>query len=139
MQSQWQKFLELTWPSRYDPVARRAYRIALLEVFLAVGIALAAGPEIFTAMEMTAFMELLGGVLFLTAMGAGARLVGSSFWSAFCRLLLPPPIAAIMRPSTSIPVRTVAYVYLAAVAVWNLALLLNCRQMPSLDCAVSRA
>ena len=45
MRKQWQAFLELIWSSRYDPIASRERRIALLQAVLAVAIALAAGPE----------------------------------------------------------------------------------------------
>jgi hypothetical protein len=139
MRTQWQDLLELIWPSRYDPIASRQYRLALLEVFLAVVIAVAAGPEIFAAMEMTALMELLGGVLFLTSIGAGARLVALNIGHAIYRRAFPVPLAAIVRPNASIPLRAVASVYVAAIALWGLILALNCRSMGSLNCAVSRA
>jgi hypothetical protein len=135
MRNQWQGFLELIWSSRYDPVARHKYYVALLEVFLAVVIAVAAGPEIFAAMEMTALMELLGGVLFLTAMGAGARLVALSIWNAIYRLAFPVPLAAVVRPNASIPLKVVASMYIAAISIWNLILALDCRNIPSLNCA----
>ena len=138
MRNQWQDLLELIWSSRYDPIASRKYRIALLEVFLAVVIAVAAGPEIFAALEMTALMELLGGVLFLTAMGTGARLVAFNIWNAIYRLAFPVPLAAIVRPNASIPRRAFAYVYVAAIALWSLVLALDCRYMGSLNCAEGR-
>ena len=125
MRNHWQDLLELIWSSRYDPIASRMHRIALLEVFLAVVIAVAAGPEIFAAMEMTALMELLGGVLFLTAMSAGAMLVALSVWNAIYRIAFPVPLAAIVRPNASIPVKALASMYVAAIALWSLALALN--------------
>jgi hypothetical protein len=131
--------LELIWSSRYDPIASRKHRIALLEVFLAVAIAVAAGPEVFAAMEMTALMELLGGVLFLTAMGAGARLVALNIWSAIYRSAFPVPLAAIVRPNASIPLKALASIYVAAIALWSLVLALNCRYVDSLNCADCRA
>jgi hypothetical protein len=139
MRNQWQELLELIWPSRYDPIASRQYRLALLEVFLAVVIAVAAGPEIFAAMEMTALMELLGGVLFLTAMGAGARLVALNLWNAIYRRVFPVPLAAIVRPNAPMPLKAVACVYVTAIALWGLVLALNCRSMGSLNCEGSRA
>ena len=138
MRNQWQDFLELIWSSRYDPIASHQYRLALLEVFLAVVIALAAGPEVFAAMEMTALMELLGGVLFLTAMGAGARLVALSIWNAIYRVTFPVPLAAIVRPDASIPLRALASLYVAAIALWSLVLALDCRHIGSLNCAECR-
>ena len=133
MRNQWQDFLELIWSSRYDTTTSRTHRIALLEVFLAVAIAVAAGPEIFAAMEMTALMELLGGVLFLTAMGAGARLVVLNIWNAVYRLTFPVPLAAIARPSAAMPLKALASVYVAAIALWSLVLALDCRYMGSLN------
>jgi NAD/NADP transhydrogenase beta subunit len=133
MRNQWQDFLELIWSSRYDPIASRKYRIALLEILLAVVIAVAAGPAIFAAMEMTALMELLGGVLFLTAMGAGARLVALNIWNGIYRLTFPVPLAAIVRPSASMPLKALASTYVAAIALWGLVLALDCRYMGSLN------
>ena len=133
MRNQWQDFLELIWSSRYDPIASRKRRIALLEVFLAVVIALAAGPEIFAAMEMTALMELLGGVLFLTAMRAGARLFTLNIWNATYRFAFPVPLAAIVRPNASMPLKALASTYVAAIALWSLVLALDCRYMGSLN------
>ena len=77
MKHPWQDFLELVWPSRYDPIASRERRIALLQTAIAIAIPLAAGPEIFLAMEMTALLEVLGAILFLAAFAAGAKLLAS--------------------------------------------------------------
>ena len=138
MRNQWQEFIELIWPSRYDPIASHKHRIALLEVFLAVVIALAAGPEIFAAMEMTALMELLGGVLFLTAMGAGARLVAFNVWKAIYRRAFPVPLAAIVQPNAAIWLKAFASMYVAAIALWSLVLVLNGRYIGSLNYAECR-
>ena len=133
MRNQWQDFLELLWPSRYDPIASHQHRIALLEVLLAVAIAVAAGPEIFAAMEMTALMELLGGLFFLMAMGAGARLVALNIWNAIYRLAFPVPLAAIVRPNASIPLKALGSMYVAGIALWSLALALSGRYIGSLN------
>lgn len=124
MQHQWQALLELLWPSRYDPAASRERRIALLQVGIAVAIALAAGPEIIAAMEMTALMELLGATLFLTSFAAGAKLVALSIWSALCRIALPAPQLAVVRSDASTPVKALALIYVTAHAAWCLALVL---------------
>jgi hypothetical protein len=129
MRNQWQDFLELIWSSRYDPNASHKHRIALLEVFLAVVIAVAAGPEVFAAMEMTALMELLGGVLFLRAMGAGAKLVALNTWNAIYRLAFPVSLAAVVRPNASIPHKALASMYVAAIGLWSLVLALNGRYL----------
>jgi hypothetical protein len=127
MLHQWQAFLELIWPSRYDPIASHERRIALLQAGIAIAIALAAGPEIFAAMEMTALLELLGAILFLTAMAAGAKLVALSIWSAICNIAFPVPPAAVVRPGASIPAKALALISVTAHATWCLAMALNCR------------
>ena len=139
MKNLWQDFLELIWSSRYDPIASRKYRLALLEVILAVVIAVAAGPEIVAAIEMTALMELLGGVLVLAAMGAGARLVALSIWNVIYGLMFPVPLAVIVRPNASIPRKALASVYVAGIALWSLVLALECRYVASLNPAGWRA
>ena len=127
MQRPWQSLLELLWPSRYDPIASHERRIALLQAGIAMAIALAAGPEIFVAMEMTAVLELLGAILFLTAMAAGAKLVALSVWSAMCNITFPVPSAAVVRPGASIPVNALALISVAAHATWCLVMAFNCR------------
>jgi len=139
MRNQWQDLLELIWSSRCDPIASRTRRVALLEVLLVVVIAIAAGPEIFVALEMAAFMELLGGVLFLTAMGAGAKLVALSIWNAIYTLLFPVPLAAIVRPDASLPRKALALMQVAAIALWSLVLALDCRYIGTLNCEECRA
>jgi len=133
MRNQWQAFLELIWSSRYDPIARHERRIALLQAGIAIAIALAAGPEIFVAMEMTAVLELLGAMLFLTAMTAGAKLVALSIWSAICNILLQAPQVAVVRSDASMPVRALAAIYVAAHATWCLAMALECRCVGAVD------
>jgi hypothetical protein len=127
MRQQWQAFLELIWSSRYDPIASRERRIAVLQAVLAIAIALAAGPEVFVAMEMTAFMELLGAVLFLTAMSAGARLVALSIWSTMRSIAFPIPLPIAVRANTSILAKALASIYVAGHATWCVAMALNCR------------
>ena len=127
MRHQWQALLELIWPSRYDPIASHERRIALLQASIAIAIALAAGPEIVAAMEMTALLELLGAILFLTAMAAGARLLALNIWSAICNILFPAPPARFLRSDASIPAKALALIYVTANATWSLAMALNCR------------
>ena len=131
MKHQWQDFLELVWPSRYDPIASRERRIALLQAAIAIAIPLAAGPEILLAMEMTALLEVLGAILFLTAFAAGAKLLALSIWQATCRLLLPAPQIALLRSDASPPAKALALIYVTAHAAWCLALVLNGRARPS--------
>jgi hypothetical protein len=127
MRHQWQALLELVWPSRYDPIASHERRMAFLQAGIAMAIALAAGPEIFAAMEMTALLELLGAILFLTAMAAGAKLVALSIRSAICNIAFPVPPAAVVRSDASISAKALALIYLTTHATWCLAMALNCR------------
>jgi hypothetical protein len=128
MKQQWQDFRELIWSSRSDPIRGHERRIAVLRAGLAIAIALAAGPEIFAAMEMTAFMELLGAVLFMTAMSAGARFVALSIWSSIRSIAFPIPLPFAMRVNTSMLAKAAASIYVACHATWCLALALNCRR-----------
>jgi len=136
MRYHWQALLELIWPSRYNPIASHERRMALLQAIIAVAIALAAGPEIFAAMEMTALLEVLGAVLFLAAMSAGAKLVALRVWRAFHSSIFPLPPAAVMRSCASMPAKTVALIGLTAHALWCLALTLNCRYVGSSDTSI---
>ena len=129
MRQQWQAFLELIWSSRYDPIASHERRIAVLQSVLAIAIALAAGPEVFAAMEMTAVMELLGAVLFLTAMSAGARLLALSIWSGIRSIVFPIPLPVAVRANTSILTKALASLYVAGHATWCVALALSCRSV----------
>ncbi len=138
MRQQWQAFLELVWSSRYDPIASHERRTAVLQAVLAVAITLAAGPEIFVAMEMTAFMELLGAVLFLTAMSAGARLVLLSIWSSIRSIAFPMPLPVVMRTDTSILAKGLASIYVVGHATWCVAMALNCRFVGAVDHSVGR-
>jgi len=126
MRNQWQTFLELIWPSRYDPIASSGRRMALLQAVIAMAIALAAGPEIFLAMEMTAVLELLGAILFLTAMAAGAKLVAMGLCSAVYDIAFPIPAAAIVRCQVSMPAKALALICVTGHAAWCVALALNC-------------
>ena len=130
MKHPWQEFLELLWPSRYDPIASRERRIALLQALIAIAIPLVAGPEIFLAMEMTALLEVLGAILFLTAFAAGARLLAMSIWQRICRLLLPAPQMAVLRSGAPVPAKAFALMYVSVHAAWCLALVLNGRARP---------
>ena len=124
MQSQWQTLLEDLWPSRSVPRALLWRRDALLFTAIALAISLAAGPEIFAAMEMTTLLELLGASLFMTAFTAGAKLALTGLWSAIGRLVLPAPQLVIVRFAASVPAKAAALVYVSAHVAWCLAFVL---------------
>lgn len=129
MQHNWRQFLELLWPSRYDPIASHARRIALLQTVLAIAIALAAGPEVFAAMEMTAVMELLGALLFLTAMTVGAKLVLLNLWNTVRAIAFPIPLPVVVRSDASLLANAKACAYVAAHASFCVVLALSCRSV----------
>jgi hypothetical protein len=68
----------------------------LLQVSLAMLITLAAGPEIFLAMEMTTLLEILGASLFLTAYGVGAKLFALTVCRALLDIALPAAQVSIL-------------------------------------------
>jgi hypothetical protein len=121
MKSQWQTLLEDLWPSRSVPRDLLWRREALLYIAIAIAIALAAGPEIIAAMEMTTLLELLGASLFMTAFTAGAKLVLIRLWNAVCRVALPAPQLVVVRSGASTPTKAVALIYVSAHATWCLA------------------
>jgi len=121
MQSQWRTLLEDLWPSRSVPRDLLWRREALLFIAIAIAIALAAGPEIVAAMEMTTLLELLGASLFMTAFTVGARLVLIGLWNAVCSVVLPAPQLVVIRSGASAPAKAVALIYVSAHATWCLA------------------
>ena len=125
MRHPWQDFIELIWPSRYDPIASHARRIVLLQAAIAMAVALAAGPEIFLAMEMTALLELLGAILFLSAMAAGARLVALNICNAIYNIAFPVPPVAVVQCQVSVPAKALALICVTGLATWCVALALN--------------
>jgi hypothetical protein len=133
MRHGWNSFLELIWSSRYDPASNRECRIALLQGVLAVAISVAAGPEIFVAMEMTAVLEMLGAMLFLTAMSAALRLVLSNIWNAMRNTACPMPLPYAVRRGASIPANVFALICIAGHAAWCVAMALNCHYVGASD------
>jgi len=121
MRHQWQSLLEHLWPSRSGPSASQERRIALLQAGIALAIALASGPEIFAAIELTTLLELLGASLFLTAFAAGAKLTAMSLWRAACNILLPAGQIAVIRSDAAVTAKAQALIYCAVNAAWWLA------------------
>jgi hypothetical protein len=93
-------------------------RQAVLHILIAMAIAMAAGPEIMAAMEMTTLLELLGASLFLTAFATGAKLAVSRFLERLLPVVLPARQWLVLRSDASAPVRVSALLYVAAHAAW---------------------
>lgn len=89
-----------------------------LQVFIGLAIAVAYGPEIFAAMEMTVILELLGASLFLTAFAAGARLMLIDVSRKLYDLVIPAAQMAVIRSDAPAGQKVLACVYVAGQVVW---------------------
>jgi hypothetical protein len=90
-----------------------SFRIRLLQGALAMVIAMAAGPEVIAAVEMTALLEMLGATLFLTSYISGARLTAIEFWRAFRAMLFPAAQMYVIRSSAPTREKALASAYIA--------------------------
>lgn len=70
---------------------------SLLKAALVLGIFLAAGPEIFAAIELTVLLELFGATLFLTAFHSGLRLLFIDALAIARRMFLPAMPLLVIR------------------------------------------
>ena len=118
MKKLWQSFLEHLWPSRSGPADDKSYRMVLLHSLIVLAIALAAGPEVFAAMEMTTLLELLGASLFLTAFGSALLLLAAEFARGLRNNLLPAPQLWLIRSRAPVREKAAACVFLGINATW---------------------
>jgi hypothetical protein len=95
--------------------------MALLQAAIALAIALAWGPEIFAAMEMTALLEILGASLFLTAYAAGAKLTAIELCRALQSIVLPAAQTDVISSNAPTSSKALASVSVVANAAWCLA------------------
>jgi hypothetical protein len=72
-------------------------RERIWKFLIIVAIGLAAGPDIFAALEMRILLELLGAALFTTAFVVGARLALADLRSRARDILVPPPQRALLH------------------------------------------
>jgi hypothetical protein len=98
----------------------------LLRIAILALIAMAAGPEIFAAIEMQILLELLGAALFTTAFIAGARLVLLNLRDVVSHLLFPIAQLVVLRGDA----RRLVVVYMAAHFHWWMALAVACIAFP---------
>ena len=70
---------------------------AIWKFLIVIAIGLAAGPDIFAALEMRILLELLGAALFTTAFIVGGRLLLIELRIRACDLLVPPAQRALLR------------------------------------------
>ena len=122
MQYQPHPLLERIWPSRSVPHNDQGLRFAVLQVLIAAAIAVAAGPEVIAAMEMTTLLEMLGASLFLTAFGAGVKLMAIELWRALPNIVLPAAEMTVMRSGAPRRVKALTSIYVAGHAACCLAL-----------------
>jgi len=96
-------------------------RERLLHFLIVIAIGLAAGPDIFAALEMRILLEILGTALFVTAFASGARLVLEQSRFALENALLPAGPEAAFREGRSLPEKSVAAIYIADhLARWSI-------------------
>jgi hypothetical protein len=75
---------------------RRPTNEQIWKFLIVIAIGLAAGPDIFAAIEMRVLLELLGVALFTTAMTVGGRLVLMDLHAWAREILVPPPQRALL-------------------------------------------
>ena len=120
MKYQWQALLERLWPSSGGPFVSHARRMAILQAAIALAIAVAWGPEIIAAMEMTTLLEMLGATLFLTAYAAGFELKAMELCRALRNIVVPVTHVAVIRSNAPASWKALTVISLAASATWCL-------------------
>jgi hypothetical protein len=78
-------------------VIRRPSNEAIWKFLIIIAIGLAAGPDIFAALEMRILLELLGAALFTTAFIVGGELLLTDLRTRACDILVPPAQRALLR------------------------------------------
>ena len=75
---------------------RRPTNEQIWKFLIVIAIGMAAGPDIFAALEMRILLELLGVALFTTAMTVGARVLLADLRARAMHILVPPPQRALL-------------------------------------------
>jgi hypothetical protein len=84
---------------------------SIWKFLIVIAIGLAAGPDIFAALEMRILLEILGAALFTTAFIAGGRLLLDDLRMRACDLLVPPAQRALIRSDAPISDKFSAALY----------------------------
>lgn len=84
-----QSFADWLWPVHPQARAPGVHPDVYLRPLIVLGILLFCGPEVFAAADLVALLDLLGGMLFLTAFAAGYRILGLTALSGMQRVFLP--------------------------------------------------
>src|SRR3954468_3884008 len=90
MRSFWQITADCLWPARPDPDV-------YLRPLIVLAIVAFAGPEVFAAADMVALLDLLGAMLFLTALSVGFRAIALVVLTALRRIFFPAEWTALIR------------------------------------------
>ena len=98
----------------------------LLRLLILVAIAIAAGPEVFAAMELQLLLELLGATLFVTSFAWGARLAVRQVITRALNLLIPAAQASVLRGPARPMDKALATAYIVAHVSWWLAFAIAC-------------
>jgi hypothetical protein len=91
-----------------------------VHIAIALAIALAAGPEVILAMEMTTLLEMLGASLFLTAYATGAKLTAITLGRSVCGIMFPAAQVSALRAESSWREKAPILVHVAMNAAWLL-------------------
>jgi len=79
-----------------DGANRHFERDSVLKPIVLIAIALVAGPEIITFVEMSALLELLGAVMFLVAFSSGFKLIGIAFYQRLAAIVVPDGCSSLL-------------------------------------------
>lgn len=90
---------------------RRPTNEQIWKFLIVIAIGLAAGPDVFAALEMRVLLELLGVALFTTAMMAGARMWLLALRTRTRDILVPPPQRALLETEGAFAEKACAALY----------------------------
>ena len=89
-----------------------------IRLLLLFAIFASAGPEIFAALEMATLLEILGTALFLTAFGAGLRLLAIDVGRWLRNLFVPPALAGMFLHGGGVLTKANVVAYLSGRAAF---------------------
>jgi hypothetical protein len=117
----------LAWlfPTRSDP-RTLSRKEAFWFVVIVVAIGLAAGPDLFAALEMRVLLELLGTALFMTAFGAGAKLALLQIAQLTRNMVAPVTHVAVFYGSGRCFEKGLAATYIAGNVAWVAGMIFVC-------------
>ncbi len=97
---------------------RRPTNEAIWKFFIVIAIGLAAGPDIFAALEMRILLEILGAALFTTAFVVGGQLLLWQLRNWLSEAFLLPAQLSVLRSDAGISEKNTAVSCLLAYWDW---------------------